>query len=108
MPAKKRSPSKSPVKELAARRQVSRRRFLALIAGGSAATIVGARPAKAATAPTTDKRGATAGARALQDEIANQKKSVASAVAVIRAYKLPAGAPAAYQFQPVKAQRRHG
>ncbi len=101
----------------------SRRRFLKLIAAGSAAALAGPavtlRGAAAAAAAARVKAGVAAkpgvaapGHAALPTtgdlgvEIARQKKSLADALKTLREYPLPAGSPMGFVFAPIKAARR--
>lgn len=80
-----------------------RRRFLSLMAAGAAAVLTQpvnrslAAAAKRAPAPESPSPSAAA-----RKEIANQKKSVADMLKVIRAYKLPPGSPPAFVFRAAK------
>ena len=89
---------------------LSRRRFLSLIAAGSAA---------AAIAPAEQVLAATAAAGKpvtlpapippspkVRAEIEKQKKSTAAQLKVIRDYVLPAGSPMAFEFRPLRRGRK--
>jgi hypothetical protein len=104
-------PSKVRAAARAQRPSVSRRRFMALLASASAATLAApARPlVAAAAAATAAKKRAPAPAPAptarVAAEIEKQKKSVADALKVIRDFPLPAGSPMAFEFRPLRAKR---
>jgi len=82
-----------------------RRRFVKLLAAGAAAILT--QPVEKTLAAPAVRAGASAAAHtvppALRKEVANQKKSVADTLRVIRAYKLPAGSRPASVF---RAERR--
>src|SRR5258708_5407247 len=91
--------------------KLSRRRFVKLLAAGSAAALAApiaalgqaSAPAKTtATArsphPPTPAPAGNAGVRA---EVEKQKKGLADQLKVIRDYHLPAGSNMAFVFQPV-------
>jgi hypothetical protein len=91
----------------------SRRRFLKVVAMGSAAALVSAALPRAGEASERPVRGATkpksAGAvrpAAIEAEIAKQKHSTAEMLKTIRDYPLPAGSEMAFAFAPVKAAKR--
>src|SRR6185503_1090666 len=82
-------------------RPLSRRRFMSLIAAGSALAL--AAPARGLAAPA--KKPATAPAapsRAIAAEIEKQKKNTAATLKIIRDYKLPPGSPMAFEFRPLR------
>ncbi len=91
----------------------SRRRFLKVVAMGSAAALVSAalprsgdgasRPAKRAAHP---RHAAPAASAAIEAEIAKQKHSTADMLKTIRDYSLPAGSELAFAFVPVRASKR--
>lgn len=91
----------------------SRRRFLKVVAMGSAAALVSAtlprtgdaagRPAKTATKPRHSP-----GSRppAIEAEVAKQKHSTADLLKTIRDYSLPAGSEMAFVFAPLRGAKR--
>jgi hypothetical protein len=86
---------------------ISRRRFVALVAAGSAALLApaaGAAPA-AARRPAKPVPGAPARPSALQAELDRQRASTMAALATIRAHALPVGAESASVFRPLKRTR---
>ncbi|MEK7331010.1 MAG: hypothetical protein AAB113_09425 [Candidatus Eisenbacteria bacterium] len=90
----------------AARRPISRRRFMTLLAAGSAAALTApARGLVAATAPPA-KTKLTAPSPRMLAEIEKQKKVVADTLKVIRSYPLPPGSDMAFEFRPLRAKRR--
>ena len=103
---------------------VSRRRFMRLLAAGTAAAlasprmsaagteakkpVAGAKPRGAApdTGRMTRARSGEPGTRpALPEEIEKQKKSLADSLKTIRDYSLPPGSPASFVFRPLQARR---
>jgi hypothetical protein len=92
----------------------SRRRFLKLIAAGSAGLLAGAAsgaaaPARRAKAARAKTVGAIAReghrSKAVQAEIENQKKYLAKTLKTIRDYALLPGSEMAFAFRPIKAAR---
>ena len=95
----------------------SRRRFLKLMAAGSAALMSApaAGMARAATKPKT-KPASAGGAKsseaaksqpipaAVRAEIEKQKGFTAQALKAVRDYPLPPGSPMAFVFKPMKAR----
>jgi hypothetical protein len=86
----------------------SRRRFLKLVAAGSAAVIASnVVPAGAATTskPATAKGGSHTSTRtpAVEAEIKKQKGFLTAALKAIRDYDLPPGTEQAFVFAPIKA-----
>lgn len=81
-------------------RRITRRRFITLLAAGSAAALT----APAAPTPPATKRPAP-GPKVLA-EIEKQKKFSADALKVIRAYPLPPGSEMAFAFRPLRPKRR--
>jgi hypothetical protein len=87
-------------------RKLSRRRFLALIAAGSAA--VATAPARAIAAPAK-ARGVKLPAAVspkMAAEIEKQKKSTADTLKTIRAYPLPPGSDMAFAFRPLRPGKK--
>ena len=89
----------------------TRRRFLKLIAAGSAAAVIA--PATALPAPARKPRVAPrpaapprVEATPLPDEVRKQKGYVAEALKSIRAYELPPSSDPAYVFKPLRARGR--
>jgi hypothetical protein len=78
---------------------------MALVASGSAA-LLGAPAERLATAATTRAKPLPSPPAALRAEIEKQKKSVADALATIRAYELPPGSDMAFVFRPLRRRRR--
>jgi hypothetical protein len=98
---------------LARGKRVSRRRFLELIAAGSAAVVTGAgAPAsgQAAARPKRKVRPAAATGEprprtaVVQAEIEKQKGYLAAALKKIREHPLPPGSEPAFGFAPLKAR----
>jgi hypothetical protein len=90
----------------------SRRRFLKLVAAGSAAVIASnVSPVRGATAdkPATTKGGSRPSTRsaAVEAEIKKQKGFLTAALKAIRDYDLPPGSEQAFVFAPIKAASRH-
>jgi hypothetical protein len=83
--------------------RASRRRFLELMAAGSAAVLAGATPVAAAPAPAPARKRAAARPTALETEIQNQKRSLAQALATIRDFTLEPGSEPAATFAPLEA-----
>jgi hypothetical protein len=86
---------------------ISRRRFVGLLAAGSAAVI--ARPTDAAPAPRRAKRPAAPIApapSAEQKEFERQRANTLSTVKTLRAYKLPPGGDLSVVFRPLSSPRR--
>ena len=88
----------------------SRRRFLELIAAGSAAMLAGSvAPVRGATAPARPKAKATSAVSpAIKAEIESQKQQVLKALTVIREYPLATGSDMAFVFEPRKPARNAG
>lgn len=88
--------------------RLSRRRFVALAAAGSAAIV--ADPASAAARPRRrppERPGAAdLEAAALHKEFERQRKLVHGALAAIRAYRLPPGGDLPVVFRPLRQPRR--
>ena len=89
-------------------RTMKRRRFVTLVALSGAALVAAplsraARAVTPAAAPGSAKRRAPA--PAVQKEIANQEKSLAGQLKIIRDYELPPGSPMAFAFKPLRARR---
>ena len=88
------------------KRVLSRRRFMTLIAAGSAAAAIApAERVVAATAPA-GKPAASAPPPKVRAEIEKQKKATAEQLKVIRNYVLPAGSPMAFEFRPSRRGRK--
>lgn len=90
-------------------RPFSRRRFLSLIAAGSAA--VAAAPARtlaaaASTAPAAVAKPTAALPAKMRAEIEKQKKNTADALKTIRDYPLPPGSAMAFVFRPMARGRK--
>jgi hypothetical protein len=106
------SPERRPKERPAARAPrppVSRRRFMALLASASAASLAApARPLIAAAGAATATRRlppAPAPTPRVAAEIEKQKKYVADTLKVLRDFSLPPGSPMAFEFQPMRAKR---
>jgi hypothetical protein len=89
-------------------RTMKRRRFVTLVALSGAALVTAplSRAAKAAArtvAPESSRRRAPT--LAIRKEIANQEKSLAGQLKVVRDYPLPPGSPMAFVFKPLRARR---
>ena len=86
-------------------RALSRRRFMALVAAGAAATA--AAPVRALT-PLKTKTATPAPERPPEIEkgIAEQKALLAQQLKTIRDYPLPPGSDLAFVFAPLKPRRR--
>lgn len=87
------------------RSRVSRRRFITLVAGASAAALVAPASSIRAAARKPLPRQA-AGPPAMAAEIEKQKKSVAEALKAIRDYPLPPGSDMAFVFRPLRPAGR--
>jgi len=88
---------------------MSRRKFVAMVAAGSAALIARPASAAAAAAPRSGRAVVTeAMSPADRKEYLRQKKSTADALKVIRGHKVPAGTELALVFRPLKSRRREG
>ena len=110
-PARSGAPKRSAAPNSAAPR-LSRRRFMTLLAAGSAAlaTMPGAAlaaatpnkpaPPKTATTPPRPKLSAAA-----LEDLKQQRATTRAAVEKIRAYPLGYGSDPAFTFRPIKAQR---
>jgi hypothetical protein len=88
---------------------MKRRRFVTLVAMSGAALLTSplSRAAAAVTRATaTAGTGRRAPSPAIRKEIANQEKSLADQLKVIRGYTLPPGSPMAFAFKPLRARRR--
>ena len=89
------------------RSKLTRRRFLSLIAAGSAAAATAPMRSIAATAtPARTKAAPPAPSPAIAKEIEKQKGYVADALKTIRAHELPAGSDMAFVFQPLRPRRK--
>lgn len=88
------------------RRKLSRRRFLSLIAAGSAAAATAPVRAIAAPAPARRKPAVPAPSPAMAKEIEKQKGYVADALKTLRNYELPPGSDMAFVFRPLRARRK--
>ena len=96
--------------------KLSRRRFVKLIAAGSAAALaapvaaLGATSAPPKPAPPVNTppppSAAPAGNAALRAEVEKQRKALAEQLKVIRDYHLPPGSNMAFVFQPVRRKGR--
>jgi hypothetical protein len=98
--------------------KLSRRRFVTLLAAGSAAALAApvaalaasTAPAKAVahakTSPPPSAAPAPPGNAALRAEVEKQKKALADQLKVIRDYHLPPGSNMAFVFQPVRRKGR--
>jgi hypothetical protein len=98
--------SRAPRREVKPRRvALSRRRFMTLLAAGSATALVApSRAIEAATAPPA-KPAAPLPPPKLRAEIEKQKKSTADTLKVIRDYKLAPGSVMAFEFRPLPRKR---
>ncbi|OGF16630.1 MAG: hypothetical protein A2W00_02240 [Candidatus Eisenbacteria bacterium RBG_16_71_46] len=81
----------------------SRRRFLRLLAAGSAAALAAPLAAPAARGAAAPERAAPA---SVQAEIRKQKRQVTATLKAIRAFTLPVGSPQAGTFAPLGPGRR--
>jgi flagellar motility protein MotE (MotC chaperone) len=100
---------------------LSRRRFVKLLAAGSAAALAApaiafgadattakppaTKPAAASAAPSTTAPSSNAPA-SLRAEVEKQKKALADQLKVIRDYHLPPGSNMAFVFQPMRRKGR--
>ena len=90
-------------------RRMKRRRFVTLVAMSGAAILTSplsraaAAAARARSRPEAGRRQAPS--PAVQKEIANQEKTLADQLKVIRGYELPPGSPMAFVFAPLRARR---
>ena len=91
----------------------SRRRFLKVVALGSAAALVSATlprsgdaAGRAAKGVTKPRHSTPSRAAAIEAEIAKQKHSTADMLEKIRDYPLPAGSEMAFAFVPERAAKR--
>src|SRR5512143_4053553 len=90
----------------------SRRRFLRLVAAGSAAAVAGpvaaaVRKAPPAKKPAPAKPAAAAPATTLAEELRKQKASLEQSLKALRDYPLPAGGgEPGFTFVPLKARRK--
>jgi len=95
-------------------RPLSRRRFVALVAGSAAALA-----SPAAAAPASRKPAAARSAKplppaappapaasALEKELVRQRKSTLAALKILREYPLPPGGDLPVVFRPLRAERR--
>jgi hypothetical protein len=85
-------------------RRITRRRFITLLAAGSAAALTA--PARGLAAPTPPATKRPAPGPKVLAEIEKQKKFAADALKVIRAYPLPPGSEMAFAFRPLRPKRR--
>jgi hypothetical protein len=104
------APAKPPAAPRAARSALTRRRFMTLLAAGSAAALLpSARDGLAATAPAGKPVTTPAPippSPKVKAEIDKQKKSTAEQLKVIRNFVLPAGSPMAFEFRPLRRGRK--
>jgi hypothetical protein len=89
----------------------TRRRFLKLIAAGSAAAAIApastlAQTKKAVVRPKPAARPRVEPSDAVAEEIRKQKGYVAETLRAIRGHTLPLGSASAAVFRPLKARRR--
>jgi len=92
-------------------RRMKRRRFVTLVAMSGAALLTS--PLSRAMAAVERARSPVEGRRraaspAVRKEIANQEKSLADQLKVIRGYELPPGSPMAFAFVPRSVERKRG
>ena len=102
-------------RERPARGKGSRRRFLKLMAAGSAGLLAGAASGAAAPARRAKTARAKTGSaklaaeiprsKAVQAEIESQRKYLAKTLKTIRDYPLTPGSEMAFAFRPIKAAR---
>jgi hypothetical protein len=89
-------------------RSMKRRRFVTLMALGSAALVTA--PLSRAAAAAARARKAEASPRvpssAIRKEIATQEKGLKDQLKTIRDFELPPGSPMAFVFEPLRARRR--
>ena len=101
-----RRPKRSKAADAA--KAISRRRFVGLLAAGSAAVL--ARPAEAAAPPRKRKPAGpatpVATSSAEQKEFERQRANTLSTLKTIRAYPLPPGGDLAVVFRPLPSVRR--
>ena len=83
---------------------VSRRRFLSLVAAGSAAALLAPARRLAAATVQTARPPAAEPTPAMRAEIEKQKKSVAYALKEVRDYPLRAGSDMAFEFRPLRVR----
>ena len=93
-------------KETTPEKALSRRRFVGLLAAGSAAVL--ARPADAAAPPRKAKPGSRAAApvSAEQKEFERQRANTLATLKTIRAYPLPPGGDLPVVFRPLPSMRK--
>ena len=95
---------------LKSKRPMRRRRFVTLVAMGSAALLTS--PLSNALAALEKRNGKPARkpqpSPAIRKEIVNQEKSLADQLKVIRGYELPPGSPMAFSFEPRVSARKRG
>lgn len=97
-------------------KKLSRRRFVAVMAAGSAALLARPVAVAAATAPakprpapgTAPRAAAPAMTAAQRKEYDRQKKSIVDAVEVLRTHAMPAGTEMASVFRARRPARREG
>ena len=86
-------------------RAVSRRRFMALLAGAALAAS-SARAVTMRTPPRPARRRAATRSAALEKGIAEQKVSLAKQLEILRKFPLPTGSDPAFLFHPLSPSRR--
>jgi hypothetical protein len=99
---------RSPREPSSRERRRGRRAFLKLLAAGSMAVAAGSVPVPAATAAARrdPRRGAHPPSAKARAEIENQKRYVARALEILRAYPLPPGSDPAFVFVPLEPAAR--
>lgn len=89
-------------------RRMKRRHFVTLVAMSGAALLTSPLSRAVAAVERAKKPvpGRRAASPAVRKEIANQEKSLADQLKVIRGYPLPPGSPMAFAFQPRVVERK--
>jgi hypothetical protein len=87
-------------------RSMKRRRFVTLMALGSAALVTAPLSRAAAAAARKAETSPRMASSAIRKEIANQEKGLKDQLKTIRDFELPPGSPMAFVFKPLRARRR--
>jgi hypothetical protein len=85
---------------------MSRRRFVALVAAGTAALSTGSTPTRTNKASAPSAKPAEATPSAQQKEFERQKASTLATVKTIRAYALPPGGDLPVVFKPMRTPKK--